>query len=266
MGGVLAAGRMRHAAVAVLAVVSLLGPGIDGARGAADPPNPAIFQILTLSTSSGAMVSEGTAFFTAANGTALTNSHVVHFARTDAAHYQLIALYGREFYSASIVCANSLPVPPTLTHTPNQVPFGRDIAQIKLEPSRVAGPKVVQFRDGPDFTAHITRLPAFPVLQLGADPSPGTEVRVTGYGLIQERLRLTPWEQWTTRGVIKAVGKASDGTPVFRFSSINSPRPGSSGSPVLDETDTVVGIIAWTVDFSSSVGIASSALKEPCGP
>ncbi|HEV2439524.1 MAG TPA: serine protease [bacterium] len=259
---------MRRAAVAVLAVVLLLEPGIHSARGAAGPPNRAVFQIVTLLTSSGAAVSEGTAFFTAANGTALTNSHVVHFARTDPAHYQLIALYGREFYSAAVVCANTLPAPPMPDGKPAKMVPGRDVAQIRLEPSRLPGANVLHFQDGPEFTAHISRLPEFPVLRLGSDPSPGMEIRVTGYGLIQERLKLTPWEQWTTRGVIKDVGKAPDGTPVFIISSIDSPRPGNSGSPVLDEADVVVGIIAWAsnVDFSFSAGIGSSALKEPCGP
>ncbi|HLW46889.1 MAG TPA: serine protease [bacterium] len=261
---------MGRALALALAVAAVAGPGIPpGAYGAPGSPatvNPAVFQLLTLTRADDSVVFEGTAFFIAPDGTALTNSHVVHFAHTDPARYQLIALYGSEYYSVAVVCASPLAAPPSPDGTQRTPVIGRDVAEIKLEPSRVMGAKVLQFRDGPNFSAHLTRLPAFRALRLGTDPAPGTRVRVTGYGLIQERLRVTPWEQWTTTGVITAVAKAPDGTPVFRITSVDAPRPGNSGSPVLDETDQVVGILVWASvsDFAFSAGIAGSALRAPC--
>ena len=260
---------MRRAVAAIVVLAALVGPAAFCSLGAAEPSNPAVFLLATLATSTGRVVAMGTAFFTAPDGTALTNSHVVYFARTDATHYQLIAVYGREFFSASVVCASALPVPPLADGKPAKAVLGRDIARIKVGPSRIAGASnVLRFSGGPEFTAHLGRLPAFPVLPLGSDPSPGDEVHVTGYGLIQERVKLTPWEQWTAHGVVKGLVTASDGTPVFRISSADSPRPGNSGSPVLDGANAVVGMIAWAseVDFSFSAAIASSALREPCGP
>jgi Trypsin-like peptidase domain len=255
-------------AIALVLLAAAAAPGCAAAAaGAAPPPNPAVFQLLTLRRSDGTVVFEGTAFFIAPDGTALTNSHVIHFARTDPARYQVIALYRGEYYSAAIVCASPLAAPPSPDGTPRTAVIGRDIAEVKLEPSRVLGAKVLQFHDGPAFGAHLTRVPVFPVLQVGPDPAPGTRVHVTGYGVIQERLRMTPWEQWTTTGMVTVVATASDGTPVFRITSTDAPRPGNSGSPVLDDANRVVGILVWAsaADFSFSAGIAASALKEPCG-
>ena len=249
-----------------LALLALAGPTAPGPAGAAGAENAAVFQISTRSTSDGDLLNWGTAFFTGSDGIALTNSHLVYFASKDPAHYQLIALYRREFFSATVVCASPLPEPPSPDGTISR--FGRDVAEIKLEPSKLPGRNVIQFRGGPEFTAHLTRLPVFPALRLGDDPQPGMPVRVTGYGVIQERLALTPWEQWTAAGTIAALAKADDGTPLFRISSVDAPREGNSGSPVLDEKGRVVGMIAWAsrADFSFSAGIAGSALRTPCGP
>ncbi|HKX19058.1 MAG TPA: serine protease [bacterium] len=260
---------MRRAVVSVVVVAALVGSAAPNSLGAADPPNPAVFLLATIATSTGTLVTMGTAFFTAGDGTALTNSHVVHRARSDAAHYQLIALYGREFYSASVVCASNLSVSSTSDGKPAETVPGRDVAQVKVAPSRIAGArKVLRFSGGPEFTEHLGRLPVFPVLPLGSDPFPGELVHVPGYGLIQDRVQLTPWEQWTAHGVVKGLATASDGTPLLTISSMYSPRPGSSGSPVLNGANAVVGMIAWAsdVDFSFSAGIAGSALKEPCRP
>jgi len=258
-------GAVRVALLPALALL-LAGPAAPGSAGAASAENAAVFQISTRSTADGDLLYWGTAFFNAPNGTALTNSHLVYFAAKDPAHYQLIALYRREFFRATVVCASPLPEPPSPDGTISR--FGRDVAEIKLEPSKLPGRNVIQFRGGPEFTAHLTRLPVFQTLRLGDDPRPGMPVRVTGYGVIQERLTLTPWEQWTTAGTIAALATADDGTPLFRITSVDAPREGNSGSPVLDEKDRVVGIIAWAsrADFSFSAGIAGSALRTPCGP
>jgi hypothetical protein len=249
--------------VAALALAVAGGPAVSFAPGAARGDNPAVFKLLTQSKADGDFPFAGTAFFTSAEGTALTNSHLVYFASTDPANYRLIGLYRGEFFSAVVVCASRLPERPSSDAPPSR--FGRDVAQIKLEPWRTPGISVIQFRDGPVYTAHLARLPAFPALRVGGDPHQGLPVHVTGYG---ERLGVTPWQQWTTRGVVAAVLKGEDGTPLLRITSTDAPRPGSSGSPVLDEQDRVVGMIAWTsrADLSFSAGIAGSALKTPCGP
>ena len=129
---------MRRAVAALVMSAALAGPAAYCPAGAA-ASNPAVFLLATLATSTGRVVAMGTAFFTAADGAALTNSHVVYFDRTDAAQYQLIAVYGREFYSASVLCASTLSVPPTPDAKPGKGVLGRDIARIKVEPSRVAG-------------------------------------------------------------------------------------------------------------------------------
>jgi hypothetical protein len=258
---------IRRALALALAAAALAAPGLLRAGHAAPPVNPAVFQLLTVRTADGGVVFGGTAFFIAPDGAALTDSHVVYRAKTDPAHYQLIALYRGEYYSAAVVCASRLAAPPSPDGTLSAAALGRDVAEIKLAPSRVAGTKVIQFRGGPQFTAHLSRLPVFPVLRLGPDPRRGMHVRVTGYGVVEERLRVTPWEQWTTSGVVSGIARADDGTPLFRITSTDAPRPGNSGSPVLDGTGEVVGIIVWaaTNDFSFSAGIAASALKDPCG-
>jgi S1-C subfamily serine protease len=256
---------MRRPLAWVVALVVLGAPSMPRAGAAAAGVNPAVFQLLTLSKADDTVVYGGTAFFVTPDGAALTNSHVVYVARTRPADYQLIALFRGEYYSAAVVCASALTAPPSPDGTLRDAP-GRDVAEIRVAPSRVAGAKVIEFPDGPQFSAHLTRLPAFPTLRLGTDPRPGMPVRVTGYGVIEERLHVTPWEQWTTAGVISAVARADDGTPLFRVTSLNAPRPGNSGSPVLDGSGQVVGILTWASanDLSFSAGIAVSALKSPC--
>jgi V8-like Glu-specific endopeptidase len=239
---------------------------VPGSLGAADPANPAVFQVLMVSKADGGFPSGGTAFFTASDGTALTNSHVVYTALSDPGHYQLVALYRGEFYSVDVVCASRLPERPSPDAPPSRI--GRDVAEIRVRPWRTAGIATIQLRDGPlsspVFTAHIVRLPLFPALRVGADAYPGMRIHVTGYGV---RLGFRPWQQWTTAGVVTTLGTAADGAPVIGVRSMNAPRPGSSGSPILDEQDRVVGMIAWDSlsDLSFSAGIAGAALKEPCG-
>jgi S1-C subfamily serine protease len=251
---------VRLPALALLIVAA--AAGVPAASGAADSANLSVFQLLTQSRTDGAFPTSGTAFFTSSDGTALTNSHLVYLASSDPARYQLIALYRREFFSVTVVCASRLPEPPSPDTAPSR--FARDVAEIRLQPWKTAGITVIQFRDGPEFTAHIARLPVFPPLRLGGDPRQGMPVRVTGYG---EHLGTRPWAQWTTPGVVTTIAKAEDGTPLIRITSTDAPRPGSSGSPVLDDQGRVVGIIAWTsrADLSFSAGMAGSTLKAPCG-
>lgn len=246
----------RHAALA-LTLACLLAGGRAGAQPAARADD-ATFMLLTV-TAEGKAVGFGTAFFVNGDGTALTNSHIVHLARQNPKRYGLLAIVGQEFYGVSLVCANALPYDPES----ERAVLGRDIAEVKLVPSRLRS-ATYEF-GGIVYNAHLTRLPSFPVLKLGDDPSEGATVHIVGYGLIG--LPPTPGLRWTATGTVDQVGDAPDGTPVFRVVSANRPRKGNSGSPVLDAASRVVGMWTWDEDESLAYGvaIASSALARPCG-
>ncbi len=246
----------RHAAL-VLALACLLAG--NGARAQPAPRgDDATFVLLTV-TPEGDLAALGTAFFVDGDGTALTNSHVVYLSRQNPVRYRLLAIVGREFYSAVLVCAAPLPYDPEK----DKAVVGRDIAQIKLGPSRFPFTGYTLGRI--ESAAHLTRLPSFPALRLGDDPSLGTPVRIVGYGLIG--FPPTPGARWTATGTVDQVGTAADGTSVFRVVSTNSPREGNSGSPVLDAAGHVVGMWTWSEDDSLAFGFAigSSALRRPCG-
>jgi hypothetical protein len=254
--------RIRRRAAAVLVLACLLAGGRAGAQPAA-PTDDTTFQIVTMTQDGPRLhsVELGTAFFIDADGTALTNSHVVHLAWQDPAHYQLLAIVGREFYSARLVCAAPLPYDPAR----DRPVFGRDVAEVKLGPSRFPFTQLV-YNGGLEYTAHVTAPPPFPALVLGDDPSPGIAVWIIGYGLGQEQFPPTPGEAWTTTGTVDRVARASDGTTVFRIMSPNRPRRGDSGSPVLDGWGRVVGMWTWNETDNSAYGeaIGGSALKRPC--
>jgi len=251
--------RIRRFAALALILACLFWGNVAGAQPAPRAAD-ATFVLLTV-TPEGRPAALGTAFFVDRDGTALTNSHVVYLARQNPGRYRLLAIVGREFYSAALVCAAPLSYDPEK----ETAVVGRDIAQIKLGPSRFAF--TAYLLGGIERTAHLTRPPSFPSLSLGEDPSPGTAVRVVGYGLQEERIAPAAGVQWTATGTVDQVGAASDGTPVFRVVSTNRPREGNSGSPVLDATEHVVGMWTWNEDNGLAFGLAigSSALMQPCG-
>ena len=246
----------RHAALA-LALACLLAGTIAGAQ-PAPRADDATFVLLTV-TPEGRPAALGTAFFVDGDGTALTNSHVVYLARENPGRYRLLAIVGREFYSAALVCAAPLSYDPEK----DTAVVGRDIAQIKLGPSRFLF--ATYWLGGTEHTPHLTALPRFPAVRLGDDPSPGAAVRIVGYGLTG--FPPAPGVRWTATGTVDGVGAASDGTPVFRVVSTNRPREGNSGSPVLDALGYVVGMWTWNQDDTLAFGLAigSSALTRPCG-
>ncbi|HYM70313.1 MAG TPA: serine protease, partial [bacterium] len=227
-------------------------------------PDPAVFQLVTMIHDSGTYrsVTAGTAFFVDSDGTALTNSHVVYAAYKDPAHYQLLAIIGNEFYSAATVCANVLAEAPV--NRPIPVPLGRDVAQIRVIPSAFEFARIRDPRAGVTYLAHRSTLPRFASLTLGSAPSVGEAVRVVGYGETENPAVAD--EQWTATGTVSNVARAEDGTPIFEIVSENRPRPGNSGSPVLDNQNHVVGIYTWNVAESSTIGaaIASAALAPAC--
>ncbi len=177
--------RSGRRAAAPLAAGLLLALSLAAHSQSVDP-GAAVFQLINVDTTTGRPGVTGTAFVIAADGTALTNSHVVYPAAHHPERYRLLALVGQEFYSASVVCASTLPYDPTQPPPATGVPLGRDVAEIQLGPSTFPfATWGYRFADGAVLTtgtAHRGALPVFPALTVGGGPTPGGHVRVTGFG------------------------------------------------------------------------------------
>lgn len=253
----------------LLAILVALGAALAAHVGTAGPPGPtgAVFLLVTMTRESGRYhsVELGTAFFIRPDGTALTNSHVVYKAQHEPERYQLLAIVGEEFYSVVVRCSSPLREPPAPGRAVN---LERDVAEIGVVPSRFPFTRLGVPGSDAAYVAHLTGLPAFPVIELGREPAPGETVRIIGFGQVPATFSKGPVERWVTTGVVSEVGRAPDGTPVFRVASAERPRPGNSGSPVLDDEGHVVGMWTWNQEASLAFGVAigSSALFSPCGP
>lgn len=205
-------------------------------------------------------VNQGTAFFVSEDGTALTASHVVYRVR-QSRYYSLLAVIGREFYSAALVCASELPYDPTTQQT--HIGNSRDVAEI-----RVTHPEFpfdqISHNGVPFATAHRGRMPAFPALSFGPEPSVGDPVRVLGFGAVATQP--LPYE-WSADGEVNRDETFSDGTPGFKIVfSDNAVAGGQSGSPVLNATGQVVGLLDWRDANNIQVGtaIGRRALDPAC--
>ena len=243
----------------VLAVmIAVLGNGVGGqvAVFGQAPPQRSVFFLLTMDRRYQA-VSGGTAFFFSSDGRALTGSHVVYRARIDRA-YRLLAIVGKEFYGASIICASDLPYDPTQPH--QAVPLSRDVAWIQLVPSDFPFDELVHHSTRSYIFAHRGPLPAFPALALAPNPQINDSVRVLGYGTRTDQV--IPYE-WSATGTVTSVGTFHDGTPGFRITFATRPAvPGHSGSPVLNMADQVVGLWDWNDDDpQKGVAISSTGLE-----
>lgn len=243
------------------AAIAILGTGPAGAQ---NPPQRSVFLIEVWEQVQGGRntiwraISHGTAFFISADGTALTASHVVYRASKDR-RYPLLAIVGREFYGASLVCASELPYDPT-DQRPHRLV--RDVAELHVTRPEVPFDSIT-FNGVTYATAHHGPFPAFPALSFGPDPQVGDRVRALGFGAVAQPL---PYE-WSAAGEVSQVGQLADGTPGFRMRFSAKPAvPGHSGSPVLNATEQVVGLLNWRDDKDVQLGtaISGSALQPAC--
>jgi hypothetical protein len=245
-------------ALALVLALAIVAPP----RALAEDVNPSdsVFELFTY-TKTGRAVARGTAFFIDPSGLALTNSHVVYRAQHDPEHYVLLAVVGREFYGVEIICASPLDMDPL---EDSKGPVARDIAEIRLTAPNAefaqwgilpAGGARVLAR------AHIGPLPVFPVLALADAPREQGQIRVIGYN----RSSL-PTEKMVTPGTVTRTALAKDGTPVFEIQSDERPERGSSGSPVLDDQNRVVGMYTWNEihDAATGLAISGAALSRAC--
>jgi hypothetical protein len=246
-------------AIALILALSIVPP--MRALGEDVNPSDSVFELFTY-TKAGKGIARGTGFFIDPSGLALTNSHVVYRAQRDPEHYVLLAVVGREFYGVEIVCASSLDVDP---FEDSKGPVVRDIAEIRLTApnAEFAQWGILPGGGGRILArAHIGPLPMFPVLTLADAPREQGQIRVIGYGRSSQ-----PAEKLVTSGTVMRTAIAKDGTPVFEILSVARPERGSSGSPVLDDQNRVVGMYTWNDIQNTAAGIAiSSAAFSPACP
>jgi len=228
---------------------------VQGRVGAQQFRLHSVFQVLIMNKTNGHAVSAGTGFFIDSNGTALTNSHIVHPVTARHSLYEALAVVNREFYGVQIVCASDLPSDPIASgvHIAR-----RDVAEIRLTAPRDLDLAYDRVR----ISGHVGPLPKFPPLPLGDDPAVGDRVRILGFGDLASPV---PYE-WSAAGTVSRTGRALDGTPVFNVTLTRKTEPGHSGSPVLNTRDQVVGIHTWHLASDPTMGleIGSSALRTAC--
>jgi V8-like Glu-specific endopeptidase len=261
---------VRAVASALLAVFLLSSvPAVVSGQSA--DPSDAVFQLVIYDHEPGADGSfrghmYGTAFFVAADGTAITNSHLASIVAQHPQKYRLLAVVGKEFYDVRVVCASRLSYDPEQALRDHvATPYQRDVAEIQITPSTAfEGRKDTLYRllnkeMYPWATAHTDALPEFPHLTVSTRMS--NRVTIIGFGGISA----IPYK-WRTDGTVERSWTV-DGTPIFEILSTNPPEPGNSGSPVLNDRNEAVGLWTWYSlhgDKTRSRAQGAEVLQHPC--
>ncbi|HYM71167.1 MAG TPA: trypsin-like peptidase domain-containing protein [bacterium] len=248
---------MRALLLGVLCVGVLAAP----APGVPADPADAVFQLIAVDTRTNSGNPVGTAFFVSSSGTALTSSHVVSAQVRDPRSSRLLAIVGTEFYAADVVCASPLPTGVTAS----AVPFGRDVAELRVRPSdfpfrtwdhHFATGAVVAWA-----VAHAGPLPTFPVVPISGRPAIGAAVSVTAHefvGPLSQRRSVV--------GHVRQMLTAGDGTGIFQIEFVSPLAPEDAGSPVLNAQAQAIGLWTWGSADQPTVGWAQdgAVLTKPC--
>jgi len=250
--------------VAWVSIALLLLAPTSVARGQSPDPADAVFQIEVFSAQDNRnyrLQESGTGFFIKSDGTALTVSHLVYRAVHDLEHSRLLAIVGKEFFDAAVVCASRLLHDPTKPAPNSGVDLSRDVAEIMLTPSTMPFKERGREISGTwsvIATAHTGPNPDFPFLKIGGNPH--GHVRVIGFGDISPIMY-----KWTAKGQVDEFFH-EHGTDMFTIKFTNPPQAGNSGSPVLDDQDQVVGLLTWQSAVHQYLAIAQapSAFRNPC--
>jgi trypsin-like peptidase len=244
-----------------LAWLPLPTAGIRATHVGAQPsPNASIFLVLVWRIAGRQLETfGGTGFFIAADGTALTASHVVYETRTNRT-YHIAAIIGKEVYTAALICASELAIDPTKD---KKAEFSRDVAEIRVTANGADSIGDLTYRGAIFATAHRGPLPQFPFLKMAA-PHEGDEARTFGFG----RLRAAPMPYpWSATGTVEHTFTFDDGTPGLQVRYSTPTEPGHSGSPVLNARGEVIGMHNWHSDTDRHLGTAvSSAALDPACP
>jgi hypothetical protein len=204
-----------------------------------------------------AVISYGTAFFIGSDGLAITASHVIFPFTHEPGRYALLALVGKEFYGASVVCAYPLPN----AVQPSREVFYRDIAEVNVEAPRFPFRTWALVKDDPVLTyvPHEGPLPEFPPLWVASGAASGA-VHIPGFGAASEIPRL----HVSHGNVIRAF--QSNGVPLIELSLVEPIQQGDSGAPVLSGQGSVIGIVGHPDPTSPSraYGVSASVLANPC--
>lgn len=243
-------------ALACLLTVSNLVPKAT-AQGS---PNAAVFQVLVWRDTGRHFESvRGTGFFIAADGTALTASHVVHDAVVNRA-YHVAAIIGKEVYNAALICASRLSKDPRTVGDKGEMI--RDVAEIRITNTAAESVPDLTYNGQLYVVAHHGSLPQFPFLRL-ARPQEGDEVRTYGFG----RRASSPFPYpWSATGTVEHLIALEDGTPGLDVRYSTPTEPGHSGSPVLNARNEVIGMHNWHSSKDPHLGtaVSSEALDPAC--
>jgi S1-C subfamily serine protease len=263
---------VRRALVVAISTLSVIFLGTGPSR--ADVAADAIFRLVVVThegpqSAKGTWksVQSGTAFFVSDDGKAVTNSHVVYRVQRDPERYRLLAIVGKELYSASVVCASSLPYDPTANATKSVPSLSRDAAEVRVAPLNLPWLDSWGYIEYGTFnkvaSAHWGSLPRFEALTTAGDAVVGDRVEIRGFGF--QSVFLHP-QLWTADGVVTGKTVARDGTEILEIESTLRAQPGNSGSPVLSADRRVVGLWTWYSLSHPNLSRAQSAavVAHPC--